>query len=60
MSSKPGRQRDQEACLTPSEAAQVLGVSEKTVRGFIRRGQLTAFRPTPRKTWVLRAVEVPM
>ncbi len=55
MNSKPERQRDQEARLTVGEAAHALGVSEKTVRGLIRRGELTAYRPTPRKTWVLRA-----
>jgi excisionase family DNA binding protein len=55
MNSKPEGQCDQEARLTVGEAAQALGVSEKTVRDLIRRGELTAYRPTPRKTWVLRA-----
>lgn len=40
--------------LTVGEAAKQLGISEKTVRGLIRKGELPAYRPTPRKTWVLQ------
>jgi excisionase family DNA binding protein len=45
---------NEEERLTVGEAAKELGISEKTVRGLIRKGDLPAYRPTPRKTWVLR------
>jgi excisionase family DNA binding protein len=54
MSSEPERKYDQEDRPTIGEAAQALGVSDKSVRGLIRSGELTAYRPTSRKTWVLR------
>ena len=47
-------QRTEDERLTVSETANVLGVSEKTVRRLIDEGDLPAYRPTPRKTWVLR------
>ena len=55
MSSGWERQQDQEDRLTIGEAAQALGVSDKSVRGVMRSGELTAYRPTSRKTWVLRS-----
>ena len=47
-------QRTEDERLTVSETANELGVSEKTVRRLIDEGDLPAYRPTPRKTWVLR------
>ena len=40
--------------LTVKESAQALGVSEKTVRGLIRRGELPAYDISKRVTWILR------
>jgi len=40
--------------LTVGEAAKKPSISEKTVSGLIPKGVLSAYRPTPRKTWVLR------
>lgn len=41
--------------LTVKEAARALGVSEKTVRGLINCGELTAYDISKRVTWILRA-----
>ncbi len=35
---------EEKALLSPDEAAQLLGVHYQTIRGYIRRGQLPAFR----------------
>lgn len=40
--------------LTVGEVAAELGLSEKTVRGLVRRWELVAYRITPRKIHVLR------
>ena len=40
--------------LSVREAADEIGVSEKTVRSLIRRGDLVAFKISERKTYVLR------
>ena len=40
--------------LPVSEVAEVLGVSEKTVGRLIEGRKLRAYRPSPRKTYVLR------
>lgn len=40
--------------LTVKEAAQALGVSEKTIRGLIKRGELPAYDISMRVTWILR------
>lgn len=40
--------------LTVAEVAKELGVSQKTVRGLIRREELIAYRISERKTYVLR------
>ena len=40
--------------LTVKEAAQALDLSEKIVRGLIARGELLAYRPAPRKTFINR------
>lgn len=40
--------------LTVAKAAQELEVSEKTMRRIIERGELVAYKLTPRKTYVLR------
>lgn len=40
--------------LTVSEVAAELDVSEKTVHRIIKRGELVAYKLTPRRTYVLR------
>jgi excisionase family DNA binding protein len=40
--------------LTVSEVAEDLGISPKTVRRIIDRGELVAYQLTARKTYVLR------
>jgi excisionase family DNA binding protein len=50
-----GNRWSEEERLTVSEAAKELGVSEKTTRSLIDRGELTAYRPVPRKTWILQS-----
>lgn len=40
--------------LTVAEVAKELRVSQKTVRGLIRREELPAYRISERKTYVLR------
>jgi excisionase family DNA binding protein len=40
--------------LTVDEAARELGLSARATRELIRKGELVAYRPTPRKTYVLR------
>jgi len=40
--------------LTVAEAAEELGVSERTARNLIHRGELVAYRVSARKTWILR------
>ena len=40
--------------LTVAEAAQEIGVSEKRTRQLIKDRELPAYRPTERKTYVLR------
>ncbi|PLS85256.1 MAG: DNA-binding protein [Actinobacteria bacterium] len=40
--------------LTVGEVADELGVSEKTVRALIRRGELVAYNLAERKTYVRR------
>ncbi len=44
----------EDARLTVAEVARELELSEKTVRGLIRRRELPAYRITPRKLYVLR------
>lgn len=41
--------------LTVAEAAQEIGVSEKRTRQLIKDGELPVYKPTERKTYVLRA-----
>lgn len=45
---------NQDERLSVSQAAHELDLSEKTVRGLIRRKELPAFKLTPRKTVVRR------
>lgn len=40
----PTHSSEQRSLLSPDEAAQLLGVHYQTIRGYIRRGQLPAFR----------------
>lgn len=40
--------------LTVAEAAQKLGLSERTTRRLIKKGELPSYRPAPRKIYVLR------
>jgi excisionase family DNA binding protein len=40
---------------TVAEVAELLNAHEKTVRGWIRGGQLKATRPSPRKTRIWRS-----
>ncbi len=37
------------ANLNLKEAAMIIGVSEPTMRRIIRRGEITYYRPSPRK-----------
>jgi len=50
-----GNRWSEEERLTVAQAAIELGVSEKTTRRLIERGELIAYRPAPRKTWILRS-----
>lgn len=49
-------QKSEDKRLTVTEVAEELGVSEKTVRGLIRRQHLPlpAYKISKRKTYVLR------
>ncbi len=38
--------------LTVTEAAREIGVSERSTRRLIERGELPAYRPTPHKVFV--------
>ena len=40
--------------LTLAEAAKELGVSERTMRRLIDRGELPVFEPSKRKRWIFR------
>lgn len=42
--------------LTVSEAAGELGISERAIRELIRKEELVAYRPTPRKTFISRNI----
>jgi excisionase family DNA binding protein len=47
-------QPNEQEYLTVGEVASVLGVTEKTVRRLIDRGELIAYKISERKTYVRR------
>lgn len=49
----PGTHRRDEERLSVGQAAEELGISERSTRRLIDRGELVAYRPTPRKIWIL-------
>lgn len=48
------RQTLRQERYTVKEAARVLGCHEKTVRGWMKEGKLGSYRPTERKTYIIR------
>lgn len=47
-----------EGWLTKKEAAEVLGVSHKTVQRAVERGELSAVRPLPTGPWIFQASQL--